>query len=248
MWSKNITCASAGDVKKALCQYMETFADYAQHDAHEFISAFIDALHDELCKESLSSIITDQFNIKIKSTVKCLTCTDSQTGDELIKFLSLPLPDHTEQIVHLSSLLDSFEKEEDLDGDIYCNACGNIGKGRQQSILEAPLPPVIIIQLKRFPFDETSRKIDTIIDYPYSNVNFERQEYQEDEHLYDLIAVSLHSGSLASGHYTAFARHNSNHEWYYFNDLNYELIDDPNRFLRKREAYVLIYAKKSVLK
>jgi ubiquitin C-terminal hydrolase len=247
MWSADNTCAAADGLKKELCQYTDTFADYAQHDAHEFIVALIDALHDELSNGS-SSIIIDQLNINMKSTVKCLTCKVSQTGDESIKFLSLPLPDHTKAPVTLSSLLDSFEKAEDLDGEIYCDKCPGIAKGRQQSTLCAPLPPIIIVQLKRFPFDGTSRKVDTLIDYPHINFDFERRKQKDNEHLYDLIAISMHSGSLGFGHYTAFGWHNPSRKWYYFNDQNYEPVDNVNVFLLKREAYLLIYAKKSILK
>ncbi len=250
MWSGKESYVAADRLKKELCKYTDTFADYAQHDAHEFIIALIDALHDELSNGSSSSsslIITNQLNINMKSIVTCLTCNVSQTGDESIKFLSLPLPDRTSVSVTLSSLLDSFEKAEDLDGEIYCDACCSIAKGRQQTVLHAPLPPIIIVQLKRFPFDGTSRKVDTLIDYPYTDFDFERKKgYEDKKHLYDLIAVSMHSGSLASGHYTAFALHNRSRQWYYFNDRNYDPIDNVNAFLRKSEAYLLIYAKKSI--
>ncbi|CAF2047768.1 unnamed protein product [Rotaria magnacalcarata] len=248
MWSGKNSYATADDVKKELCRYTKTFSDCAQHDAHELIIYLIDALHEELGNRSLSPIVTDQLNINMKSRVKCHTCNVSQTGDESIKFLSLPLPSHTQKPVTLSSLLDSFEKAEDLDGEIYCDMCHTIAKGQQQTTLCVPLPPVIIVQLKRFPFDGTNRKVDTLIDYPYIDFDFERQGHRDDEHLYNLIAISMHSGSLDFGHYTAFAWHNPTHRWYYFNDRNYESIDDVSKFLLKREAYLLIYAKKSVLK
>ncbi|CAF4323166.1 unnamed protein product [Rotaria socialis] len=248
MWSGDNTCAAAHDVKKELCRYTPTFSDCAQHDAHEFIISLIDALYDELVNRSLSPIVTDHLNINMKSTVKCHTCNVSQTGDESTKFLSLPLPSHTKEPITLSSLLDSFEKAEDLDGEMYCDICHTITKGQQQTTLCAPLPPVIIVQLKRFPFNGTNRKVDTLIDYPYIDFDFERQEHRDDEHLYNLIAISMHSGSLDFGHYTAFAWHNPTHRWYYFNDRNYESIDDVSKFLLKREAYLLIYAKKNVLK
>jgi len=36
--------------------------------------------------------------------------------------------------------------------------------------------------------------------------------------VYDLFAVSNHTGSLLSGHYTAFTRHPYSHKWHGFND------------------------------
>jgi ubiquitin carboxyl-terminal hydrolase 8 len=248
MWSGDVACTAAEDLKTQLGRYTRTFSDYAQHDAHEFITVVIDILHDELSNGSSSSIMTDQLNISLKSTVKCLTCNISQTGNELMKFLSLPLPQSSTVPVHLSSLLDSFEKTEDLDGEIFCDACQTIAKGQQKTTLHAPLPPIIIVQLKRFPFNGTSRKLETLIDYPYIDFDFERRGQTDNDHLYNLIAISMHSGSLASGHYTAFAWHNPSRKWYHFNDRSYELVNNPNDFLLKREAYFLIYAKKSFLK
>jgi len=36
--------------------------------------------------------------------------------------------------------------------------------------------------------------------------------------VYSLYAVSNHSGSLYSGHYTAYARNPDSHQWHLFND------------------------------
>jgi len=36
--------------------------------------------------------------------------------------------------------------------------------------------------------------------------------------VYDLFAVSNHTGSLLSGHYTAFTKHPYSHKWHGFND------------------------------
>ena len=39
-----------------------------------------------------------------------------------------------------------------------------------------------------------------------------------DSALYELYAVSNHSGGLGGGHYTAYAKNFDNHKWYMFND------------------------------
>lgn len=43
--------------------------------------------------------------------------------------------------------------------------------------------------------------------------------------VYDLFAVSLHSGNLGGGHYTAAAKNFRDGHWYYFNDSSVHRID-----------------------
>ncbi|CAF1102705.1 unnamed protein product, partial [Didymodactylos carnosus] len=71
------------------------------------------------------------------------------------------------QELTLSNLMDDFLKEADLDGQYYCSKCKLQTAAKQKSELCSPLPPIIIIQLKRFTYDiYSSDKIDTFIDYP----------------------------------------------------------------------------------
>lgn len=238
-------------LKRKVGKYAPQFTGYAQRDAHEFLIALLDGLQDEMMETnaaaSESSIIERLFNIQMISQVTCHTCGVTGSGTESIKFLSLPLPDKSNYDITLSNLLDLFEKEEKLDGQIYCDSCENIAEGSQKTSLGI-LSEIIIIQLKRFPFDGTHRKVRTIIDYPLCDFDFYRGARQKPEHLYDLIAVSMHSGSLASGHYTACIRHDSSKQWYYINDDYFERITDLQTLCRNPKVYVLIYAQKTVLK
>ncbi|CAF1427568.1 unnamed protein product, partial [Adineta ricciae] len=132
-----------------------------------------------------------------------------------------------------------FEKKEKLDGQIYCDSCEQIAGGYQKTSLGS-LSPIIIVQLKRFPFDGTHRKVMTTVDYPLNDFDFYRSNQRKSEDLYDLLAMSMHAGSLASGHYTACVRHIGTNEWYYVNDNHYERITDLQIIYSNPKAVSLI--------
>jgi ubiquitin C-terminal hydrolase len=153
----------------------------------------------------------------------------------------------------LNNLLADFFREEPLDGDYYCSKCLDLKKARQKADLALPLPRILIIQLKRFTYDTYSdAKIDTYIDFPLRNLDLSQYVIQNAEKntnvsaLYDLVAVSNHTGTLVSGHYTTYARNDQNKTWYSYNDeITREIIDEKD--IVTKNAYILVYVKKTVL-
>jgi hypothetical protein len=61
--------------------------------------------------------------------------------------------------------------------------------------------------------------------------------------LYDLYAVSNHYGSLAFGHYTAYAKNCETGKWYDFNDSSVSELDGSHEVVSPA-AYVLFYIRK----
>lgn len=61
--------------------------------------------------------------------------------------------------------------------------------------------------------------------------------------MYDLIGVSVHSGSLLGGHYTAYAKNPLNNKWYYFNDSSVTEVRNESEIVCNG-AYVLFYKRK----
>lgn len=57
--------------------------------------------------------------------------------------------------------------------------------------------------------------------------------------VYQLVAISHHSGSLEGGHYTASARAASDGSWYSFNDSSVRRDAKPGG--ASSSAYVLVY-------
>jgi len=68
----------------------------------------------------------------------------------------------------------------------------------------------------------------------------------EEEFVYDLYAIQVHSGSLKGGHYIAYARHDSEstggQEWYYYSDSNFHRVEVQE--VLKQQAYMLFYKRR----
>ena len=146
----------------------------------------------------------------------------------------------------LDKLLADFFGSAPLDGDYYCSRCESLQSARHKAELFPPLPPVLIIQLKRFTYEQYSNeKIDTHIEFPLENLDLSEYMAKSDQSrsqpraLYRLVAVSNHTGSLTSGHYVTYGLNDRNQRWYSFNDERVEEISD----VVTKNAYILIYVK-----
>jgi ubiquitin C-terminal hydrolase len=107
------------------------------------------------------------------------------------------------------------------------------------------LPPVLIIQLKRFAYEnEVQKKVKTFVQYPIDGLDL-RDSSTSPHAIYDLIAVSNHTGSIQSGHYTAFARQNvSTDQWYKFDDAVVSIVSSKSKIITA-DAYLLFYMKRN---
>jgi ubiquitin C-terminal hydrolase len=107
------------------------------------------------------------------------------------------------------------------------------------------LPPVLIVQLRRF-INENGhrRKLHTFVNFPMNDLNL--SEFVVDQQttpLYDLIAVVNHIGTtIDRGHYTTYARQLTNSTaWYSFNDEHVSRIEEND--VVSQDAYLLVYVK-----
>ena len=130
----------------------------------------------------------------------------------------------------------------------FCNGC----KKHQECTKKMDIyrtPQILIIQLKRFKMNNSNfnsiihnQKNDALIDYPLDNLDL--KEYVVDKnfnHLYDLYAISVHNGSISSGHYTAICKNREN--WYLFDDSKIYKI--PINQVVTESAYLLFYKRKN---
>jgi ubiquitin C-terminal hydrolase len=147
------------------------------------------------------------------------------------------------------TLLDCFKlftKKEILsDDDLwFCPKCKAHMKASKKIDLWR-LPPILIVQLKRFNYTRFYRdKIDLLIDCPLRSLDLSQFVENIDEKAntkYDLIAVSNHMGGLGGGHYTAHAINSYDRSWHTFDDGWVSNIDE-NRVISS-SAYVLIYQR-----
>jgi ubiquitin C-terminal hydrolase len=159
---------------------------------------------------------------------------------------------HSNDNTGLRGLLADFFREEPLDGDYHCLQCPKLTKARQKSSLCLPLPPVLIIQLKRFTYDSYSNdKIDTFISFPLDELDLSEYIVKDDSKKlednsstkYYLVAISNHTGSLTCGHYTTYAKNHQDGKWYSFDDRLVRKLESDKDVVTKN-AYILVYVQK----
>ena len=159
-------------------------------------------------------------------------------------YLSLPI---SRECHSLQDCLDLYLAKEKLTGgnQWYCAKCKKHRDATKKTSLWI-LPPILIVHLKRFRFQENGRmgsKNDVSINYPIEDwdlshcVKSKGSEYP----LYDLYAVSNHVGGLGSGHYTAHALNRFTEQWHEFNDSRCRSVDKRALRANRSSAYVLFY-------
>ena len=136
--------------------------------------------------------------------------------------------------------LSDYYTENALDDYYTCESCGKKTKAKVRHMV-VKLPKVLIFHIKRF--DEKFRKIEKKTEYGATldmgqfcmpgcdlallgNTN------------YRLFALTVHSGTLAGGHYVAYAER-GNGQWFNFNDEYYQECSSAEAL--KQQAYLLFY-------
>ena len=104
------------------------------------------------------------------------------------------------------------------------------------------LPNSLIIVVKRY--DNFLNKKNNVINFPINSLNMFKYSigYNNDKNIYDLYAISNHSGQLNGGHYWCYAK-NLDGNWYNFNDEKVTSIEESD--LISNNAYCLFYKKRT---
>ena len=135
----------------------------------------------------------------------------------------------------------------------FCPKCQkNRSAMKKIDIWEAP--EVLVIQLKRFRYIQgrffvQREKIDSLVEFPTKGLDLSPyvrgpQAAEAGKLVYDLFAVSEHSGSLSGGHCTAVAKNFMNNQWFNFNDS--EVSGSTAESTISPRAYVLFYQVSSL--
>ncbi|CAB3254481.1 unnamed protein product [Arctia plantaginis] len=187
------------------------------------------------------SRVGDIFMGQLKSTLRCTHCNhDSVTFDPFWD-LSLPIPCRTGNL-KLQQCLQHFTREEELDGDEKptCSKCGVRRKCLKWFTVQK-FPQVLVLHLKRFsPTERFRGKLNVLVEFPLNGLDMSPYTATRgNQPVYNLYAVSNHSGTTYSGHYTAYCKHPYNGEWHEYNDSRVLPINSRN--VVSSEAYVLFY-------
>ncbi|KAL0809448.1 hypothetical protein ABMA28_011626 [Loxostege sticticalis] len=187
------------------------------------------------------SRVSDIFVGQLKSTLRCTHCGhDSVTFDPFWD-LSLPIPARTGAL-RLQQCLQHFTREEEMDGDEKptCSKCGVRRKCLKWFTVHK-FPQVLVLHLKRFsPTERFRGKLSVLVEFPLTGLDMSPYAATRGaQAVYNLYAVSNHSGTTYSGHYTAYCKHPYTGDWHEYNDSRVSPINQRN--VVSCEAYVLFY-------
>ena len=161
-------------------------------------------------------------------------------------FLTLQLDIQSEKICNVADAIACNFAEEAIDGYMCSKTNQEIEASRSMSLEE--LPPILVLHLKRFIYDESSngcQKLLKNIDFPVDlEINKDilssnsRNKYPTKQRQYKLFAVVYHNGSEATkGHYVTDIYHTGLSTW---------LGCDDSIVKTKTESMVLAHSATSV--
>lgn len=161
------------------------------------------------------------------------------------------------EVVQLEDCFEKFVEREQLGADDpwYCPTCKDHKRAYKKFDLWST-PEVLVIQLKRFQYAQGTYfvhrdKISSLVQFPLEGLDLTQyvRSLSTDgapegspAPIYDLFAVSEHSGGLGGGHYTAIAQNFVDRNWYNFNDSSCSPGNRNNCV--SRQAYVLFYRRR----
>lgn len=148
--------------------------------------------------------------------------------------------------VTLHDCMGAFFSADELKGDnMYsCEKCNKLRNGVKFSRVLA-LPEMLCVHLKRFRHDLSySSKISSAVIFPLTGLDMRQYLHKDCKSkvsTYDLCAIICHHGTVGSGHYICFAKHEPTDKWFEYDD---QLVTQVSaETVQNCEAYVLFYRK-----
>ncbi|XP_010979627.1 ubiquitin carboxyl-terminal hydrolase 2 isoform X1 [Camelus dromedarius] len=192
--------------------------------------------------EREDSRIGDLFVGQLKSSLTCTDCGYCSTVFDPFWDLSLPIAKRGYPEVTLMDCMRLFTKEDVLDGDEKPTCCRC--RARKRCIKKFSIqrfPKILVLHLKRFSESRIrTSKLTTFVNFPLRDLDLREFASENTNHaVYNLYAVSNHSGTTLGGHYTAYCRSPVTGEWHTFNDSSVSPMS-PSQ-VRTSDAYLLFY-------
>ena len=277
MWEDNCI-VSPVSFRKHLETFHNAYTGFRQHDSHELLVRLIDVLHiacsykaeisysgepisdyDNMKIEALKvwanhfkdqySTIIDLFYGQFNSSMICNLCDHIYHSYDPFCSLSLQV---TKTTTTIYDCLDAFSSKEVLDEDNKwrCDKCQQLSQATKKIVIWKT-PKILILSFKRF--DYMNNKNNIFVDYPVKGLNINKYVFNSNNSIYDLFAVSIHTGSANYGHYTSYGL-NTDGNWYKFDDQNVTMLWDKEKDqltpveqkVVTQYAYVLMYRRRDV--
>jgi ubiquitin carboxyl-terminal hydrolase 7 len=214
------------EIKKYIGKNVSMFNNFNQHDSSELIIYLIDLINKET-ENKISHKISDSFNIKYVTSVKCklLKCLKENENKSEDIFLCLSYSENLTKSYRDYKQNEKLEKENSY----MCETCNKKTIARKKIVINK-WPKNLFILLNRY--TNSLQKRGSKIEVP---LNW--------RHNYKLKGGIIHMGSLSGGHYVYFGYKNNN--WYLFNDSRITLLSNENLNNIKNNAYILHYKMSS---
>ena len=208
-------------MKSSIARHRSCFRGGQQHDAHEFMVAFLDMVDPKLSSLRYGTV---------KSFVKCNSTDEESSVEEPFLMLSVPLPTKRSHI-ELDDCIHELQEEEILQGE-------NVWMSPES--LRRQLTPVsstkgmrvnrwpatdILFHLKRFSNDRTKLKQPVVCPLQWNNRR--------------LAGFVVHQGVYGGGHYIAVVRQQD--QWFLCNDLHISTLSEAQMMTMLPHSYILLY-------
>lgn len=207
-----------------------------QYDTDEFFNILIDKLEIELKKSEYGSLLRETMGIMFLDRVVSPDPSMPYTSEHAVLDYKIALDIKGKQT--LQEALKAFFKVETLDGDnkIFCEKYNTKIKVEKQFLIQST-SKVLMIQLKRFEFNSETMQRKKITDpcsfpnklnvYPWTKCEDKESEEMFE---YELVGISVHSGTAEGGHYVAIIKERNRNSpnygnWLKFNDTNVNPFD-----------------------
>jgi ubiquitin carboxyl-terminal hydrolase 9/13 len=224
------------------------------HDAHEFFNYLLNEIIEVLDKDlgPENNWCNEIFQGMITNETKCLNCETVTSKHEYFLDLSVDVPPG-ESAYSLTHSLNNFSKPEVLTNQnkFYCNSCSSLQEA-VKTIKLKKLPEVLVINFKRFKYDESVDSLVKLFDsisYPFKLRLFNTTNDESSFNLYELYGLVIHiGGGPTHGHYVALCKVKAG-LWLLFDDETVELVEHSYvmRFFGNgpgmASAYILFYNK-----
>jgi ubiquitin C-terminal hydrolase len=242
------------------------FESFAQNDAQEFITLYIDFLHNSIKRsvrieisgepqteydrikiesinswklffESNYSYIINNFYSRMLSFTSCPNCKYVTNNHEPIATITLTLEN---EYITLYDCLNEFTSESTLDGDNSwkCDNCSqSVCPDKKATFWD--LSSVLIFTVKQF---RNGKKMNHHIEFP-ENLKMDKycMNINKERLQYQLSGICIHSGSLNGGHYYAMCKNYKTNKWNIHNDSS--VSETSIESVLKETPYCLFYQR-----